>query len=167
MRARARARMSAPCSSHELLSYFMETACIEVEPENTRLYRTVLLRILYSVGSVDVQACVGTLLENGVFLGSYDPAATVQSLYDKITVMHIPDWVYLMRFVRFESVDGIFRALQEVYKDSITESPLWKLKTTFEVRAGPFRGRRACACASADCARTRRKTLWTFRRRWA
>jgi len=34
------------CNAHELLSYFMETACIEVEPENTRLYRTVLLRIL-------------------------------------------------------------------------------------------------------------------------
>ena len=140
----------------------METACIEVEPENTRLYRTVLLRILYLVGSVDVQACVGTLLENGVFLGSYHRVATVQSLYDKITVMHIPDWVYLMRFVRFESVDGIFRALQEVYKDSITESPLWKLKTTFEVRAC---ARPACARAAADCARRRRKTPWTFPRR--
>jgi len=125
----------APCNAHELLSYFMETACIEVEPESTRLYRAVLLRILYSVGSVDIQACIDSLLESGVFLGRYDRAATVQSLYDKITVMHIPDWVYLMRFVRVESVEDIFRALQEVYQDSIAESPLWKLKTTFEVRA--------------------------------
>jgi len=177
--------MSTPCSSHELLTYFMETACVEVEPENTRLYRTVLLRILYSVGSVDIQACVATLLENGIFLGSYDRAATVQSLYDKITVMHIPDWVYLMRFVRVESVDGIFHALQEVYQDSIAESPLWKLKTTFEVRACVCAARRRRVCvggffggvgkrgggAATECAgagpHTRRKTPWTFPRRRA
>jgi hypothetical protein len=123
-----------PCNAHELLSYFMETACIQVEPENTRLYRTVLLRILYSVGSVDIQGCIASLLENGVFLGSYDKPATVQSLYDKITVMQIPDWVYLMRFVRVDNVECIFKDLQDVYEDSIAESPLWKLKTTFEVR---------------------------------
>lgn len=71
---------------------------------------------------MDIPAYIASLLENGVFLGRYNKIATVKSLYDKITVMHIPDWVYLMRFVRFESVDCIFRALQEVYKDSIAES---------------------------------------------
>lgn len=116
----------------ELLRYFMETSSLAVLPENTRLYRMILLRILYSVGNIDIQECIQMLLDHGIFIGSYDAPATVSSLFQKLTTMPVEDWIALTRYLRVESTQKVFAALDEVYKDTIADSPLWNLKNTFE-----------------------------------
>jgi len=130
---------------HELLRYFIETTSLQVAPENTKIYRAVVLRLLYSVGNIDIVESIRILHENGVYVGEYDAAATVGSLFQKLTTMQIEDWTALMQYVVVERIDQMFEELQSMYNDSITESPLWCLKNTFEVHSACERVRaRGC-----------------------
>lgn len=123
---------------HELLGYFLETASLEVQPENTRLYRMLLLRILYSIGNIDVQSCINILLKNGIHIGSYNQTTTLASLFQGLTTMRVLEWVELMRSLQVVRMDSLFETIQSIYADDIVNSPLWSLKSAFEVIHNPF-----------------------------
>ena len=56
----------------ELLNRFMETSCLAIKPEETRIHRLVILRFLYSFGSsANVGQCHQILKAEGVDIGSY------------------------------------------------------------------------------------------------
>jgi hypothetical protein len=56
----------------ELLNRFMETSCLAIKPEETRIHRLVILRFLYSFGSsANVSQCHQILRTEGVDIGSY------------------------------------------------------------------------------------------------
>mgnify|MGYP000719352279 CR=1 FL=1 len=129
---------------HELLRYFLETASLQVKPENTRLYRMLLLRVLYSIGNIDVQACVDMLLENGIMIGDYNKTTTLASLFQGLTTMRVLEWVELMRSLEVTRMDALFGTIQSVYADDIASSPLWSLKNAFEVIYHPC----LCPCLS-------------------
>jgi len=56
----------------ELLNRFMETSCLAIKPEESRIHRLVILRFLYSFGSsANVSQCHQILKAEGVDIGSY------------------------------------------------------------------------------------------------
>jgi len=154
------ARMSTDSHMHELLRYFIETTSLQMHPDNTRTYRVVVLRLLYSVGNIDIEESIRRLHENGVYIGEYDAITTVGSLFQKLTTMQIEDWIALMRYVVVEHIDRVFEEVHAAYDDAIMDSPLWNLKSTFEVFArvgvhtlmgGCLLGRGACICSESPC----------------
>ena len=118
---------------YELLNYFMQSTKIEIEPKSTRIFRAVLLRILYSCLHVTVPECVCLLEEHGVLIGKYNANDTMQGLMQGLTTMQISAWVHLLSYLDFGSTASVFKSLEEEYGEQINESPLWQLKTVFEV----------------------------------
>lgn len=118
---------------YELLNYFIQSTSIEIEPQTTRIFRAVLLRILYSCLHVTVPDCIRALEEHGVLVGNYNANDTMQGLLQGLTTMHISAWRDLLSYLDFGSIEAVLKSLQEEYGEQINESPLWQLKTVFEV----------------------------------
>ena len=57
----------------ELLSRFMETCNIQIDPKSNRVHRLILLRFVYSFGkSISFRECITHLEEGGTNLGAFD-----------------------------------------------------------------------------------------------
>lgn len=120
---------------YEILNYFIETTSLQHNPPQTRIYRAILLRIIYSIANIDVEKCVRNLLENGTKIGEYNATTTTASLFQGLSTMKISEWIEFIEYVKVPDMSILFTSIQATYQDDIDSSPLWVLKNTFEDNA--------------------------------
>lgn len=118
---------------YELLLYFLETTNLQIHPKDTRLYRAIILRVIYSIGNIDTRTCLESLLSHGIKVGEYNPTTTTASLFQGLTTMRVVEWIEFIRYLHVPDMSVVFSSIQSAYEDDITNSPLWTLKSTFEV----------------------------------
>lgn len=117
---------------YEILNYFIETTSLQHHPPHTHIYRAMLLRIIYSVGNIDIEKCIRSLQDNGIKIGEYNAATTTASLFQGLSTMKVTEWTEFMGHVTVTDMSALFSNIQSTYEDDIESSPLWTLKCTFE-----------------------------------
>ena len=121
----------------DALRFFLETSSLEKDPDSTLGERVLMLRILYSILSIDVPMAVTHLHENGVFVGQHDAKHTLNVHHEqRLTVMDAAATYELLGSIDRVEWDDLVTELQAVYADAPSRSPLLTLKRAFEEAVG-------------------------------
>jgi hypothetical protein len=121
----------------DALRFFLETSSLERDPDSTLGERVLMLRILYSILSIDVPMAVAHLHENGVFVGQHDAKHTLNVHHEqRLTVMDATATHELLGSINRVEWDDLVTELQAVYADAPSRSPLLTLKRVFEEAVG-------------------------------
>jgi len=135
----------------DALRFFLETSSLEKDPESTLGERVLMLRILYSILSIDVPIAVAHLRENGVFVGQHDAKHTLNVHHEqRLTVMDAAATYELLGSIERVEWDDLVAELQAVYADAPSRSPLLTLKRAFEEAVGAP-GARAAVFVQVFC----------------
>jgi len=146
----------------ELLNRFMETSCLTIKPEHSRVHQLVILRFIYSFGaSADVDTCTQLLLNDGVAIGSYEKisievtfvcllthrhqssilhaltrleSTTQNGLKHLLTSMEINEWVEMICIIHVDGFPNILYTMQKRYQqEQRNTSPLLLICQTLTV----------------------------------
>ena len=112
--------------------HFNHTTSLELTPETTYIYRCIILRLLYFIRDINIQNCIDTLHNSGIFIGMYDIFNTETHLTYKMKSLDLYDWIELLNGITVANLDFIFAEITEKYQNDVETSPLWNLKKIFE-----------------------------------
>lgn len=121
----------------DAIEFFLESCSLEREPDSTLTERVLILRILYSILSIDASASVSALHDQGVFIGQHDAKHMLNVHHEqRLTVMDAHATFALLNTISTVHWADLVAELQEAYVDAPSRSPLLSLRRVFEEAVG-------------------------------
>ena len=120
---------------NDFLKFFLESANLDREPHKSLTFRLVVLRLLYSIRDLNIDACVATLHRAGIFIGDHD-SEHMLNIHRKqhLTFMDADSFTKLLMSIDIapEDVEQVQSELFEHYKDKIRSSPFKTIELIFQ-----------------------------------
>lgn len=119
-------------SVFESMRHFAKILCLDITPEETKVYRCLIIRLLYFIKEINIEGCIKKIEKYGIHIGKYNVFDTETHLTYKMQSMDVFDWVDFINCISITSIDHIFTDLSTEYNSDLETSPLWNLKRVFE-----------------------------------
>ena len=114
----------------EALTRFADTAALQYEPKETFTTRLLIVRLIFSISTSDIDAVIEKIESSGMAIGDFDKSVSVIYHNKGLLNMTSEDWLSLYETISFTEWSEINKVIEEKHDQNIQKSSIWKIKST-------------------------------------